>query len=296
MQLRLASALGLIALVSFSAHAGTLYVDDGLDIYRYSSNGTPSVFSNQPGSTVIGMAFNSSGTLYAAARDSSAIYAYSPGGVRTTFATPSNPVGLAIDALGDIFTTTQFGGGQILEYTPQGASSVFANSANAASMAFDGSGNLYTGSLNGAGTITKYAPNGSSSVFATVSGSAVFGLAFDGAGNLYATDWSGEISKITPGGQVSVFATFSSQMLATGLVYDTATSNLYMIEVANGVSNCCTQQVLQFTPSGAMSTFATGLFNPFGIADLQNTGTPEPAMTLPLLALGVAAFRRVRRF
>lgn len=55
----------------------------------------PSVFSNQPGQTVIGIPFNSSGTLFGAAQ----------------------PYGLAIDASGDVFTGGN-SSSQILEYGP----------------------------------------------------------------------------------------------------------------------------------------------------------------------------------
>jgi hypothetical protein len=273
--------------------ASVLYVDDGVDVFKYASNGTPSVFSNQPGTTVIGMAFNSSGTLYAAARDSNAVYSYSLAGVRTTFATVTSPFGLAVDSFGDVFVGANFGA-SIVKYTPGGSSSVFATGTSVGAMTFDANGNLFESDNN---TIYEYAPNGTRTTFATGLPTLILGLAFDNAGNLYASDWSGEINKFTPGGQRSIFATFSTSMLPSGLAYDSDTGTLYMAEVANGTSQPGQQKIFAFSPSGQMSVFATGLLTPFGIAEFGSVaGTPEPG-TLALMAgtLGAIALRLRRR-
>src|SRR5437879_3480659 len=91
----LSRAAGLAAALTLglalNSSAGLLYVTDGLAVYSYTDAGVRSTFSNQAGSTVLGMAFDANGNLYAAARDNNAIYEYSPGGVRSTFATVNSP-------------------------------------------------------------------------------------------------------------------------------------------------------------------------------------------------------------
>lgn len=71
-----------------------------------------------------------------------------------------------------------------------------------------------------------------------------------------------------------------------------------MTEVKNGTSSPGQQVINAFRPNGSMSTFSTGLFVPFGIADLQSvTTTPEPA-TLFLIAgalLWMAWYRFIGR-
>jgi hypothetical protein len=94
-----------------------------------------------------------------------------------------------------------------------------------------------------------------------------------------------------------VFATLSNLVLPTGIAYDYASNTLYMAEVDNGIATCCTQVVDAFTASGAQSTFTTGLFEPFGLADYesQSPSTPEPGTFFLLCAAGLTALARVRR-
>ena len=279
---------------SSAALAGTIYVvdDSAGDVYSYSSTGVRSVFSTQVGFSDIGAAFNSSGTLFAAARDSGAIDEYSPTGVESVFASVASPYGLAVNSAGDVFTGASFGL-NIIEFTPSGTASVFATGQQVYSLAFDSHGDLFEGSN---GTIDEFAPNGTETTFATGTG-AVFGLTFDGTGNLYAGSWNNEILKFTPGGTESVFASFSTNYLPTGLAYDYGSGNIFMSEVQSGESLAGQQSIFEFTPAGAMSTFATGLYTPYALADLQQipASTPEPG-SLYLIGGGIAliALRRLR--
>jgi sugar lactone lactonase YvrE len=260
---------------------------------QYSLSGAQSVFSTQTGTTDIGLAFNSSGTLYAATRDSNAILQYLPSGVESTFASVSDPYGVAVDVAGNVFTGANFGE-EIMEYSPSGAGSVFATGTDVFSLAFNGSGDLFEGTQSG--SIYEFAPNGTSTLIDSGLELAA-GMAFDEAGNLYVADWLGQIIKIAPNGTTSVFATFSTATLPTGLVYDDSTGNLYMSEVANGESLPGQQAIFEFSPSGVESVFASGLYLPYGIADLQST-TPEPVSALllggglALIALGRSRLRR----
>ncbi len=111
------------------------------------SAGTQSVFSTQPGSTVIGAALSPSGTLFTAARDSNALFEYSSTCVPSTFATVSSPYGIAINSAGDIFVGAN-SGFNIDEYTPQGVESAFGTPGQEDfSLAVDASGDLFEGDV-----------------------------------------------------------------------------------------------------------------------------------------------------
>src|ERR1700704_330606 len=123
--IRSSALLSVSVLTASTALASNIYVNDGTAIYSYTPAGVRTVFSNQPGSTVLQMAFDGAGNLFAAARDKNAIYEYSSAGVRSTFATVSSPYGLAIDSSGNVYTAAN--SGTIMKYTPGGTGSVFAN-------------------------------------------------------------------------------------------------------------------------------------------------------------------------
>jgi sugar lactone lactonase YvrE len=284
MQLVIAGAAGFLA-ASQPVQAGTLYVNDGLAVYDYTTAGVRSTFSTNAGLTAIGMAFDSAGTLYAAARDSNAILKYTPAGVESTFASVTSPYGLAVDSSGNVYTGAN-SGSTINEYSPAGAVSTFStNGDSVQSLVFDSQGNLFEGA--GSGSIFEFAPNGTRTTFATGLNGTSFGMTFDGSGNLYVSEWSGDILKFAPNGTRSTFATFStSTFLPTGLVYDYATTSLYMTEVFNGTSICCNQRIERFNAAGVESTFATGLYNPFGIADLQTNASAAPEPSTFLLIFG----------
>ena len=110
------------------ASAGTIFVGDVDVVYKLSASGLASVFLNAADFATIGIAFNSAGALYAAERETNAIYAYTPSGVQGSFASVSSPYGVAVDSSGDVYTGA-VGGGEIMKCTPEGAGSVFAASA-----------------------------------------------------------------------------------------------------------------------------------------------------------------------
>jgi hypothetical protein len=65
--------------------------------------------------------------LFEADRGSGNIYEFTPGGVRSTFASGlNNPLGLAFDSAGDLFEA-DYGSGNIYEFTPGGAQTTFAS-------------------------------------------------------------------------------------------------------------------------------------------------------------------------
>ena len=66
--------------------------------------------------------------LFVTGWDSGSIYEFTPGGVKSTFASGvNNPAGLAFDSAGDLFVSGYYGGNNITEITPAGARSTFAS-------------------------------------------------------------------------------------------------------------------------------------------------------------------------
>ena len=193
--------------------AGNLFVANtannggGGSITEITRAGTPSTFSNE--SDPIVLAFNNSGTLFAADYSDGNIYKYTSGGVQSTFAGGfNNPISMAFDSTGDLFVGSGYGDGNgiITKITPGGTPSLFASGLNfPGGMTFDGPNLLVTEQDSGA--ILQYTPSGAQSTFATTSYNSLNGLAFDSTGDLFAGASVGDIVEIAPGGAQSVFAT-----------------------------------------------------------------------------------------
>jgi len=127
--------------------------------------------------------------------------------------------------------------------------------------------NLFV-SCAGTGSIVEITPTGTVSTF--VSGlDNPRGLAFDSSGDLYEADQgSGNIYEFIyqDGTLSSTPVLFSSGLNAPyGLAFNTGTGNLFVSEYSNN-------DVLEITPGGSQSVFATGLNGPEQIAFL---GTNE---------------------
>ena len=192
-----------------------------------------------------------------------------------TLGTFSNPRGLAFDSAGDLFVATNFFSGDtsqpaVKEITSRGNRITLGRLPNtffASGLAIGSSGNVFVmgEAANFTSTIFEFTPGGTRSVFGTLPGQG-FGLAFDSAGNLFAADSSDQmIVKFTSGGTSSIFAgptAFTSNSGPTGLAFDSA-GNLFVSTESNGLEP---DAILEFTPGGIESTFATGLTNPRGIA------------------------------
>ena len=200
-------------------------------------------------------AYASPGDLYESDASDN-IYEFTPGGIRSTFASGLNqPFGLAFDSAGNLFAADQFSG-NIYEFTPGGTRSTFASGLNdPAGLAFDSAGNLFAAD-EGSGNIFKFTPGGTQSTFA--SGLiAPTGLAFDSAGNLFAADLgSGNIYEFTPEGGKSTFASVLNA--PSGLAFNGA-GNLFEADEGSG-------NIYEFTPGGTQSLFASGLTFPAGLA------------------------------
>lgn len=182
------------------------------------------------------------------------IYEFAPNGVRSTFATGLNGVfSLAFDNGGNLFASV---GSVIYTFTPEGVRSTFATGLGGA-LAFDSAGNLFVGA---GGTIYKIAPNGVQTTFATGL-ITPYAMAFNSAGNLFVTDYAADrVYEFTPGGARSTLFDFGG-LTAAGLAVD-SNGNVF-VGTYWGMSN---GSVNEITPAGTLTTFASGLYYPDGLA------------------------------
>jgi sugar lactone lactonase YvrE len=205
------------------------------------------------------------------------IYRYRPTGVFMPFASGlARPRGVAFGTGGSLFVATNSfddvtGTFQvsIVKITPDGVQSTVATLSGdlfAEGVAFDVAGNLFVMAIdntdpNFASTIYEITPGGSISTFGSVPGQG-FGLAFDSAGNLFAADNVDQtIYEFAPDGTRSVFVT-TSVGGPGDLAFDRS-GNLFASVPVDFLGN---DLILEYTPDGVESTFATGLTAPRGLA------------------------------
>lgn len=116
------------------------------------------------------------------------------------------------------------------------------------------SASMFYVSNGGDGTVQVVTTTGLHSTYATGL-STPRGLAFDSSNNLYvANAGDGTIRKITPDGTSSIFASGLTGDLY-GVAINSATGNIYVSDA--NTSDTTNSSILQFTPAGAMTVFAT---------------------------------------
>jgi sugar lactone lactonase YvrE len=160
-------------------------------IFKFTPSGERIVFGSVPGVpdpqvVNLGLAFDTTGNLYAAASSAQTIYKFAADGTRSVFVGPDAfesgeyPAGLAFDSSGNLFvsieTFTDPEAGSIVFFSPTGVKSPFATGLTIPrGLAFDSSGYLYVAQvnqpeLNQAGDILKFPPGGGlPTVFASFS-------------------------------------------------------------------------------------------------------------------------------
>jgi hypothetical protein len=176
-----------------------------------------------------------------------------PDGSVTVFASGSSmPFDPTFDSAGNLFVTN-YSNNTIDKYASNGVRTIFASAGPdmPTGLAFDATGNLFAGYSNN--TIKRLSPNGTGTVFASTGLNNPQGLAFDASGNLFvANAGNNTIEKFTSSGVASEFAgsVFSDPNFNNpyALAFD-ASGNLF---VGNFVTT-----IVQFTPSGTESPFAT---------------------------------------
>jgi DNA-binding beta-propeller fold protein YncE len=115
--------------------AGNLYAADGADgiIYKFTTDGTRTVFASMTNAGPVGLAFDRAGNLFVSTEGnpgSDTILKFTPDGTQSTFAMGLNsPRGLAFNRGGILFVAEiiQTGPGDILRFTPSGSGTVFAS-------------------------------------------------------------------------------------------------------------------------------------------------------------------------
>ena len=215
---------------------------------------------------------------------------YTPSGMQITFTSGiPRPRGLAFDSGGNLFAgvTYQNPGvlhAKILKFPLVGHVSVLggASQSFAEGVVTDGAGNVFAlvqdeRSETLASIIYKFAPDGTRTIFGTTPGQS-FDIAFDASGNLYAAD-AGEMQtvyKFAPDGTRTVFAGPDAfpDGDPEGLAFD-KNGNLFVSTEGDPGNDT----ILEFTPAGMETTFATGLTQPRGLA-FDSSGNLFVAETL----------------
>lgn len=179
--------------------SGNLYVSDAGNnrIRKITPAGMVSTLAGDAGISIfyqpLGVGVDATGNVYVADTDNNRIRKITPGGVVSTFAGSDNrlgghvdgagtvarfwvPVGVAVDAAGNVYVTEGAGNHLVRKITPAGVVSTFAGSVE--------------GFADGVGAAAKF--------YRPVS------PAVDAAGNIYLSDvGNNRIRKITPAGEVS---------------------------------------------------------------------------------------------
>ncbi len=208
---------------------------------------------------------------------SGSVYEYTPAGTRATVASGlSNPRGLTFDNTGNLLVATSElpggGVGTVLKFNPDRTQSTFGTVPGdnfLEDMTTNPAGNVFVAAINlasptFASTIFQFIGGGIPSAFGSTPGET-FGLAFNTAGELFAGDIDeGTIFKFDQNGARSVFASNLNNSPFFGpfdLAFDSA-GNLFATLVGFPGQG----QILEFTPDGTQTVFASGLASPAGLA------------------------------
>ncbi|HEY5311398.1 MAG TPA: autotransporter-associated beta strand repeat-containing protein, partial [Pirellulales bacterium] len=189
-----------------------------------------------------GMAFDSSGNLYAANYEAggagTTVSVFAPGSTTptSTLTGLSGPTFIAFDSSGNIYVTNAIGN-TVSEFSPGGTTPVATLTGLnfPTALAFDTSGNLYVVNRGGGSgtTVSVFAP-GSTTPTSTLTGlSSPSSLAFDSSGNLYVTNQtSNTVSEFAPGSTTPT-ATLTGLSDPEYLAFNSA-GNLYVANSGNG--------------------------------------------------------------
>jgi sugar lactone lactonase YvrE len=221
-------------------------------------------------SNPLDVAVDGLGNLYVLTN--TAIFKRTPAGAISNYSAGliSEPLGLAIDRFGDIYTSDQKDNG-IYQITTTGNKVFVANTGYPAQgLAVDQNENVFASQLN-QGVITETSPGGITTTLATGLNSPN-ALAVDAAGDLYYsssnTNEIFELPTATPGTLPTYIATAASSL--SGLAVDASGDIFYSESAANILNriNRSTPPSLSFTPTPGGSTSS----NSPQVVTLQNIG------------------------
>ena len=202
-----------------------------------------------------GIAVDAMGNVYTANSRANSVTMVSPAGKATTLgATGQTPRGIALDSAGNVYTSN-LGANTVTKITPAGVSSVLGTTGRQPiDVAVDAAGNVYTTNYLDS-TVTKITPAGVSSVLGST-GSRPLGIVLDKAGNVYtANEGADNVTRITPDGTSSVFGTTGGWPQAIAI---DAEGNIY-------TANWNSRNVSKITPGGASSIYGRTSRRPIGI-------------------------------
>ncbi len=277
-----------LSLIGNCANGQTLFVTDisGGNVYKIAPDGSHTIFASGLGNP-LGIAVDSLGDVFVS--NTSSIFKITPDGTKSTFAAGMVSYGMTFRSDGTLFVAG-VSSGSIYEYTPAGVQSTFATGLSLPfDVAFDSHGNLFEMDYNGGGSnsrVIKITSGGVKSTFATGLVDAQ-GIAVDANDNVYVSEPAGTIVKYTPSGSSSTFGTGGGFY---GMGFDSS-GNLAVTDGGN---------IDKFAPNGTKSVFATGISGAYKMAFSSSSSVPEPgaiALGAGVLSIGSLAFvRRRRRF
>lgn len=284
----------LICFTDAARAAGGLFVSNwGSDtVSRVDEAGRVSTLASgiqQP----IGLALDPAGNVYVGSGRDALVRRVGPDGAVSPFAeVPAYAAGLAFDAAGNLYASIGVPDGSISRIAPGGGDTTFAGGLfQPRGLAFDGAGMLYVATYDaaaGAGGISRVAPDGTVSRFAPGLEFPT-GLAFGPGGALYATEAPGTITRFDAAGVGTVVATvppvlFQQAVNLEALAFGEG-GEMFVADSIGGV-------IRRVSPTGVVTTFASGLSQPSSIATVA---VPEPAAAaLSLTVAGLALLRRTR--
>jgi DNA-binding beta-propeller fold protein YncE len=250
-----------------------------------------------------GLAFDTSGNLYAANYGGGTISKFNSSGAFLSQINSNldGPFGLAFDSSGNLYAANNVDD-TISKFNSSGVyqSNITSNLNRPFGLAFDSSGNLYAVNTGlgeppgaAANTISKFNSSGGYVSNITTNLSNPYGLAFDSTGNLYAANYGNNtISKFnSSGAYVSVGSIGSTNLSGpAGLAFDTS-GNLYAANYSNNT-------ISKFDSSGTfLTSWSTGTAPaaPMFLA-FKTVTVPEPSTyALATIATGVMAYLARRR-
>jgi hypothetical protein len=258
-------------------------------VHGYLTNGTTTTLTNDfdGGNGPIGLTFDNLGNLYIGPPSESYIWLLYPTGVLSLFGDPDSISGLAFNSSGELVGTfPNYAGIEKLPFIggmygtlPPPYNTNYADYTSSPlvypiNLALDNSDNIYVANIafpsywtysSVTNVVLKFSNNYAyQGVYAT-NLNVPWGLAFDSSTNLFIANsgtkglYQNSIVKISPGGSRTTFATSSSGLnQPCGIAFDSS-GNLF-------VANSGAGNILEFTPLGGVSVFASDLTAPTSVA------------------------------